>query len=286
MKKLQGVFTALVTPFIGRSGVSPKIDQSSLRRLVERQISDGVDGFVVNGTTAESPTIERFEIEEIFSTVSTSAKVSGKKLILGAGTNCTRTTIDHCKLAKQLAADAALVVVPYYNKPQQAGLLQHFLSVAEASEVPLILYNVPGRTITKLELNTIVELSQHPNIVGIKEASGDIELAKAIRTNCRSDFSLLSGDDGTYEEFVSVGGDGVISVASHIIPSEMKSARLSKFLGLIDLLFCEPNPVAVKRALVELHLLDSAAVRLPLVEMSPSNQDRLVAEMKRLGLKK
>lgn len=277
MKKFSGVYTALITPFL-----NGQVDKESLRRLVSRQIEEGVDGFVINGTTAESPTLEREEIKQIFDWVKLWAPQH--PLIFGTGLNSTAATVELTKLAQGLGADAALVVVPYYNKPPQRGLVQHFQKVADATNIPLILYNVPSRTITALDLDSIKTLSRHPRIVGIKEASGNINFARQIRESCGAGFSLLSGDDGTYDEFVAVGGDGVISVSSHIIPREMKAVQARQWKDLIDLLFCEANPIPVKKALSLMGVIRSAECRLPLVEISQEKATLLENEMRKKGL--
>ena len=186
-----GVITALITPF-----KDAKVDYRSLERLVQKQIQDGVSGFVVNGTTAESPTLHKSEVAEIFSQVK---KLVPKNfpLIVGSGSNSTEKSIADSKEAEKMGADALLLVVPYYNKPQQRGLFEHFKAVASSVSIPSILYNVPGRTVTSLELETIRKLAEHPQIVGIKEASGKVEFAGQIRRQCGEAFVLLSGDDGS-----------------------------------------------------------------------------------------
>lgn len=269
MKRFRGVFTALVTPF--KNG---HVDYNSLSKLLEQQLAAGVNGFVVNGTTAESPTLTEAEAEEIFQFV---RKKTGDKvpLIMGTGTNSTQSSVRLSQRAERIGADAVLVVVPYYNKPPQRGLLEHFKMIATSIRIPVILYNVPTRTITALELDTIKKLSEHPNIVGIKEASGNIEFARQIRETCGEEFLLLSGDDATYDEFMRVGGDGVISVASHILPEAMIQVQASKHLDLINMLFSESNPIPVKRALEILRILETAECRLPLVELSQQNTDKL-----------
>lgn len=291
MKKLKGTLTALVTPF--REG---EIDTDSLERLIDHQLRHGIEGFVVNGTTAESPTLDHDERERLFRVVK---KAAGDQIpiVLGTGTNSTAKTVTLTKWALEMGADAALVVVPYYNKPPQRGLVEHFKKVAEVG-LPVLLYNVPGRTITSMSLETVVELSRVPGIIGIKEASGDIEFAKKIRAACPPDFILLSGDDGTYDGFLKAGGDGVISVASHILPAEFaawtRAARqkdftpvtegLKRYKSLIDLLFIEANPIPVKKALQFMTLLDSAELRLPLMEMDPELANRLRQDMVKCAL--
>ena len=278
MKNLKGVITALVTPFFDGA-----VDYVSLEKLVRFQLKEGVQGFVINGTTAESPNLTAAERKEIFQQV---RRMTGPEfpLIMGTGSNSTAKTIEETKEAAAYGADAVLVVVPYYNKPPQRGLIAHFTAVAEATLLPNILYNVPSRTITSLELDSIVKLSQHPRICGIKEASGNIDFAKQIRQACGKDFLLLSGDDGSYGGFMTAGGDGVISVSSHIIPQAMLKVNASKYQALIDHLFIEANPMPVKKALHLMGLLRSPECRLPLVEMSALHAEKLQSLMKEQGL--
>jgi 4-hydroxy-tetrahydrodipicolinate synthase len=292
MKNLKGTFTALITPF--KNGT---IDYPSLDKLMKYQLENGVDGFVINGTTAESPTLTSSEKEELFKYA---RKACGDQvpLIMGTGSNSTAQTIEDSQKAEKLGADAILVVVPYYNKPPQRGLFQHFKAVAESVKIPTILYNVPGRTITSIDVNTVRDLSKVPGIVGIKEATGKIELASEIIKACGKQFIMLSGDDGTYVDFLGAGGNGVISVASHVIPRQMSQwkkwvdageiakakADIEKYSDLIDLLFVEANPIPVKKAVQLMGLTASAELRLPLVELSPEHTEKLQLEMKKVGL--
>ncbi|MGZ3768407.1 MAG: 4-hydroxy-tetrahydrodipicolinate synthase [Bdellovibrio sp.] len=292
MKNFKGTFTALVTPF-----KNDKVDFASLDRLLKQQLDGGVNGFVVNGTTAESPTLTSTEVAEIFKHV---RNFCGEKipLILGTGSNSTLKTVEDSRKAQEMGADAVLVVVPYYNKPPQRGLFEHFKTVASSIKIPTILYNVPGRTITSLAAETIQDLSKVPGIIGIKEASGKIDFAQEIIKACGKDFVLLSGDDGTYVEFLGVGGNGVISVASHVIPSQMVQwkkwvaenqiekarADINRYVNLINLLFVEANPIPVKKALNLMGIIDSASLRLPLVELSPDHTEKLKMEMQKVGI--
>ncbi len=292
MKNFKGTFTALVTPF--KNG---KIDFASLDKLLKQQLAGGVDGFVVNGTTGESPVLTSAEKAELFKHI---RSFCGDKvvLIMGTGSNNTAQTIEDSRKAEEMGADAILVVVPYYNKPPQRGLYEHFKAVASSVKIPTILYNVPGRTITSLETGTIRDLAKVSGVVGIKEASGKIDLASEIIKACGSEFVMLSGDDGTYVEFLGAGGHGVISVASHVIPAQMVQwkkwvsegaldkarADIAKYNDLISLLFVEANPIPVKKALQLMGLLDSAELRLPLVELGAENTAKLQAEMKKVGV--
>ncbi len=263
MSYFNGVFTALVTPFKNQ-----EVDFESLKRLVLFQIERGVRGFVVNGTTAESPTLEPDEVEKIFFFVRQTAGPQ-VPLIVGVGTNNTRTTIQAAQKAQAWGAEGLLVVTPYYNKPPQRGLLEHFKAVADATHVPNILYNVPGRTVVSLEIETIKKLSEHPQIVAIKEASGKIDFAEQIFKQCHQSLELLSGDDESYEEFLKVGGQGIISVASHLLPQAFSSGQIKAHLPLIKSIYLEANPIPVKMALYLMGQIQSPECRLPLVEASP-----------------
>lgn len=292
MKNFRGTFTALITPF--RDG---EIDFKSFDRLLRQQLDGGVDGFVINGTTAESPTLTNREKVELFKHA---RDFCGRDvpLVMGTGSNSTEDTVAATRQAQELGADAALVVVPYYNKPPQRGLFRHFKQTAESAQIPVILYNVPGRTITSLATDTVKNLSAISNIVGIKEASGKIDFAKEIIAACGKDFVMLSGDDGTYVDFLAAGGHGVISVATHVIPKQMvqwkkwveagetETARtdIKKYAHLIDLLFIEANPIPVKKALQLMGIMPSAELRLPLCEMDELLAESLKQEMQKCGV--
>lgn len=289
--QFSGIITALVTPF--HQG---EVDFESLKKLVRHQLSEGVDGLVINGTTAESPTLTATEVREIFSTVR--AEV-GKKtpLILGTGLNSTAKTIQSTKEAKVLGADAALVVVPYYNKPPQRGLVAHFTAVAENAEVPIILYNVPGRTITSLSPESIGELSQVPNIIGIKEATGDMLFAREVFKKIRKDFFVSSGDDATFLDLVNLGGCGVISVVSNLFVKDLKTmfeeirtGRASalegfkKYQRLLGVLYIESNPIPVKWALYKMGIIQSPEMRLPLVSLDKKYHEEMTTCLNEAGL--
>jgi 4-hydroxy-tetrahydrodipicolinate synthase len=286
-----GVITALVTPF--KRG---KVDWPSMKRLVRHQLDNGVAGFVVNGTTAESPTLERSEVEQIFKFVK---KVSDGSipLLMGTGNNSTKETIARTKAAKKIGADGALVVVPYYNKPPQRGLVAHFREVALSTNLPVLLYNVPGRTIVSMNAETVLELSKIKNIVGIKEASGKLNILNEVIAKVPSRFLLTSGDDISAINFMINGGRGVISVISHVIPKDLVGlsrracdkdeasvTEYEKFTELNRLMGIESNPMPVKMALHLMGLLDSPELRLPLVTLSDANKKDLRAEMKRVGV--
>lgn len=290
-QKIEGVITALVTPF--KKG---RVDYKSLKTLVRQQLDSGVSGFVVNGTTGESPTLQADEVERIFKLVKKES-YSSVPLLIGTGTNDTLSTIDKTKKAKALGADAALVVVPYYNKPPQKGLYEHFKLIASKVKIPIMLYNVPGRTVTSLALETTAKLSKVRNIVGIKEASGDMDLMTQIKSKSKKSFILLSGDDGSCIDFNTRGGHGVISVISHIIPKELSelvsrackgdmsvSFEYSKYEKLNQLMGIESNPIPVKMGLHLMGIIDSPELRRPLVGLSPQHKKTLKSELKKLGI--
>lgn len=291
MKDLSGVLTALVTPL--KDG---EIDWTSFKNLLRFQIDNGVHGFVISGTTAESPTLTSEEKKKIFEFVR--SEVGGQvPLVVGTGTNSTEDSIKATKEADKWGADAALVVVPYYNKPPQRGLFQHFQKIAECSNLPVVLYNVPGRTITKLELETIQELSRLENIVGIKEATGDVAFGKDVIEACGSDFLVTSGDDGTYLDLIAVGAKGVISVGAHILPKQFVnwygrarkgdlSARdeFKKYEDLNSYLYVEANPIPVKMALYQMGIIASPELRLPLVRMAEPYAAELKKKLQSVGL--
>lgn len=291
MKSFDGIYTALITPF--QNG---NVDFTSLKKLIRFQLDKKINGFVVGGTTAESPTIAASEKEKIFSFVKT--EVAGAvPLIMGTGSNSTQDTIEASKKAEEWGADGVLVVVPYYNKPPQRGLVAHFTAVAKSISIPVILYNVPGRTITSLSVESVKTLSEVSNIVGIKEASGDIEFGRQIHQACGTEFLLTSGDDGTWLQLCTVGARGTISVLSHVAPLHMveqleklnrgdmaalKDAE--KFNDLIKLLFIEANPIAVKAALKMMGIIASDELRLPLVPLAEEYRDMLKRALSRVEL--
>lgn len=275
MSEFNGVITALATPF--QHG---DVDLSSFARLLVRQASEGIRGFVINGTTGESPTLRVEEVKKLFE-IARSELGNKAKLIVGTGLNSTEKTCEFSELVSKWKPDALLVVVPYYNRPPQRGLFEHFKAVADRSKSPVILYNVPSRTVAALEASTIASLSQHSNIIGIKEASGNMELLAEIKSLVGPDFSLLSGDDLSSVEFVEKGGHGVISVSSHIIGAEMiaflasaqkgdRKANLQfreKFAELMRHLYIEANPIPLKAALKWMDIFASSELRLPLASL-------------------
>lgn len=290
--EIRGVISALVTPFD-----NGEVDYSSLEKLVSYQLDNGIHGFVVNGTTAESPTLKWSEISKIFSVIRAQVGLNFP-LILGTGSNSTEKTIEDTKKAYELGADAALVVVPYYNKPPQRGLVEHFKAVARRSDMPVILYNVPGRTITGMTTDTIVELAETKNVLGIKEASGDVKFDKELFSKLKKDFLMLSGDDPTYLDFLNLGGKGIISVMSNLLTKEtvrwtnqvlngeltVAQNDFKKYLKLINLMYCEANPIPVKWMLYKKGIIKSPEMRLPLVTLDSKFYPEITEEMKSLEL--
>ncbi|OLC27088.1 MAG: 4-hydroxy-tetrahydrodipicolinate synthase [Verrucomicrobia bacterium] len=279
----RGTFTALVTPF--RDGA---IDTSAFEKLIEAQIAAGITGIVAVGTTGESPTVSPEEREQLIRLSVTTAN-KRCQVLAGTGSNATHHAVRDTKTAEKLGVDGALLVAPYYNKPSQEGLFRHFKTIAEATSLPIMLYNIPGRCGVDIGTDTVVRLArQCQNIVSIKEASGSVERISELRARLPESFTILSGDDSLTLPFMSVGAVGVVSVASNLFPAEVcalvhayqsgdvKSAvKLHrKLFPLFKDLFIEPNPVPIKTAL-GWHGAMSGEVRLPLCEMSDSNQARL-----------
>ncbi|NCN40577.1 4-hydroxy-tetrahydrodipicolinate synthase [bacterium] len=280
-KKFGGTFTALATPFL-----QGDIDRDSFKKLVTHQVKNGVTGFVVNGTTGESPTLGPEEVEELFRLARRWAP--DLKIILGVGTNSTRSSLEWVERANALNVDGVLAVVPYYNKPPQRGLVAHFQELAEVSEAPVILYNVPGRSAQSLSVESVGTLSKHPNIAGIKESTGDLKFLKELQRVVSEDFCFLSGDDGTALEFCLEGGDGVIGVITHLIPQQFSQwirralegdrevlGDKAKWKDLIDGIYVEANPIPVKSALKDMGLFKSAELRLPLVALGKAEAREL-----------
>ena len=287
-----GTGTALVTPF----RTDGSLDETALRSLVKRQIEAGINFLVPCGTTGESPTLTHAEHLRVVEITLEIAK--GKVPVLaGAGGYNTAEVIALAKELQQLGADGILSVTPYYNKPTQEGLFQHFKAIASSVNLPIILYSVQGRTGVNIEPATVLRLSQIENIVGIKEASGNISQMGAILNLVPRDFLVLSGDDALTLPLISLGGRGLISVASNEIPGEMtrlvqsavsgdfaEARRLHfKYLSLMDINFVESNPIPVKAALAEMGLLQPVW-RLPLVAPKPENLARIRAILESLNL--
>ena len=279
----RGTFTALVTPF--RNGA---IDVSAYEKLIETQIAAGITGIVAVGTTGESPTLSPEEREQVIRLAVTSAK---KRCIVlaGTGSNSTHHAVADTKTAEKLGADGALLVAPYYNKPSQEGLFRHFKTIANATSLPIMLYNIPGRCGVDIGPDTVVRLATEcRNIVSIKEASGSVERVSELRARLPEAFTILSGDDSLTLPFMSVGAVGVVSVASNLFPAEIcalvrafESGNMTeggklhgKLFPLFKALFIEPNPVPIKTALGWRGAI-SGECRLPLCEMTEANQVRL-----------
>ena len=279
----RGTFTALVTPF--HNGA---IDVSAFEKLIENQIVSGISGVVAVGTTGESPTLSHDERQELIRLAVATAK-KRCQVLAGTGSNATQHAVADTKKAEQLGADGALLVAPYYNKPSQEGLFRHFKTIADATSLPIILYNIPGRCGVDIAPDTVARLAKEcRNIVSIKEASGSVERVSELRARLPQPFTILSGDDSLTLPFMAVGAVGVVSVASNLFPAqvcalvrayECGDARLAadlhhKMFPLFKDLFIEPNPVPVKTALGWLGAM-SGEVRLPLCEMTEANQARL-----------
>src|SRR5437879_11272565 len=279
----RGTFTAVVTPF--RDG---GVDDSAFEKLIETQIAAGITGIVAIGTTGESPTLSYEERGEL---IRLAVATANKRCLVlaGTGSNATDHAVADTKLAEKLGVDGALLVAPYYNKPSQEGLYRHFKAIADATSLPIILYNIPGRCSVDILPETVVRLAKDcRNIVSIKEASGSVERVGELRRRLPESFTILSGDDSLTLPFLAVGAAGVVSVASNLFPSEVcglvracESGNLKlaeklhwKLLPLFKDLFIEPNPVPVKTALGWRGAM-SGEVRLPLCEMSEANRARL-----------
>jgi 4-hydroxy-tetrahydrodipicolinate synthase len=277
------VVTAMVTPFDSKGN----IDFAKTTQLVNYLIDNGTDSLVVAGTTGESPTLTTEEKVALFRHVV--SVVNGRvPVIAGTGSNNTHASIDLTKKAEEAGVDAVMLVAPYYNKPNQEGLYQHFKAIAESTSLPVMLYNIPGRSVVNMAVDTIVRLSKIPNVVAVKDASGNLDAMTEIIANTDEDFMLYSGDDGLTLPVMAIGGHGVVSVASHIIGNEMqemiaafengermKAAKLhQKLLPIMKGLFAAPNPVPVKTAL-QMKGLDVGSVRLPLVPLTEQERVQL-----------
>jgi len=297
MQPLKGSFVALVTPMFPDGS----LDYASLQDLIDWQIKDGISGIVSVGTTGESATVNVKEHLEIIE--KTIEYTNGRvPVIAGTGANSTQEAIELTQTANSLGADYALIVTPYYNKPNQDGLLKHYLKIANEVDIPQILYNVPSRTACDLQPETVLRLSDHPNIIGIKEAVDDEQRMDELLTiskklEDKKNFSILSGDDPTFNSFMSKGADGVISVAANIIPEAIskictfnlnkefnKAIDLNqKYSDLYDLLFVESNPIPVKWALEKMNKIESG-IRLPLVSLDVAFHEEISKEISKLEL--
>ena len=288
----EGSLVALVTPFDRDN----RVDYGSLKRLVDFHADAGTDALVIAGTTGESATLSRDEHIEL---VERSVELSAGRLpiIAGTGSNSTTQTIDLSKAVANSGIAAYLVVVPYYNKPTQEGLFQHFTAIADAVPHPVLLYNVPGRTVADMQAETVARLAKHENIFGVKEATGDIDRLVAIQALVDEDFKLYSGDDFTLMPFIKAGGHGVVTVSGNVAASQVarlcrltasgkdeKAAELDATLQpLNQALFVESNPIPVKWAVAEMGLMESH-IRLPLTAYSKEHHDTMRAAMRKAGV--
>ena len=288
----KGVYTAIITPF----NEDGSVDEKSLKNLVEFQIENGISGLVPCGTTGESPTLSHEEHNHVVDLVVKFA--AGRvPVIAGTGSNSTKEAIAMTRHAKESGADASLQVAPYYNKPTQEGFYRHFTAIADAVDIPLIIYNIPGRTGSNIETSTMIRLSAHKNIVAVKEASGSLPQMMDVISQKPEGFDVLSGDDNLTLPLISAGGVGVISVASNIIPKEMsefvalanegnfeEARKLHyKLLPLFKAIFIETNPIPIKSAL-SMKGLCKEIYRLPLCEMKPENKEKLRKVLKENGV--
>lgn len=286
-----GAFTAIVTPMRGG-----QVSKSGLREFVEFQISEGIDGLVPCGTTGEAATLDAAEQVEVIRAVVEQAR-GRVPVIAGASANCTANAVANSRAAAEVGADALLHVTPYYNKPSQDGLVAHFTAVARATELPVVLYNVPGRTCCDMLPETVARLADLPNVVGVKEATGSLGRAQQVIAACPDDFAVLSGDDFICMGMTALGGDGVISVVSNLTPKdvarmiraaregEMELARRLHYRlePLMHQLFVESNPVPVKAGVSLLGYSDNE-VRLPLLPLEDARVATLEQELKGLGV--
>ena len=289
---IQGSIVAIVTPM----HADGSLDLPGLRKLIDWHIAEGTDGIVIVGTTGESPTVS---VEEHSELIKVAVEHTNKRIpiIAGTGGNCTAEAIELTAYAKSVGADASLQVVPYYNRPTQEGLYLHFKTIAEAVDLPMILYNVPGRTITEISVDTMLRLAKVPGIVGVKEASGNIGRATDLIRLAPSTFAVYSGDDPSAIALMLCGGKGNISVTANIAPRAMhelcaaaiagKAAEAiainNKMLPLHNKLFVEPNPVPIKWAMAELGLM-GPGMRLPLAPLGAEFHDVVRAALRESGV--
>jgi 4-hydroxy-tetrahydrodipicolinate synthase len=287
----EGIHTAIITPF--RDG---QVDEEALRSLIERQIEAGIDGLIPCGSTGESATLSHLEHRRVVEIVIESA--AGRvPIIAGAGSNSTREAIELTMHAKEAGAQGALLLSPYYNKPTQDGIYAHYAAVAEETGFPVLIYNVPGRTASNIHAETVSRLARLENIVGIKEASGDLDQIAHVIDKSPSDFAVLAGDDCLTLPLLSLGGAGVISTCANVAPAQMGALVRSfkagdysaakamhyQLLPLFDALFCETNPIPVKAACAALGWC-SDEIRLPLTRVSDAHLEHLRVVLKDLEI--
>ncbi len=279
---MKGTFTALITPF--KNG---KVDYGTYESLLESQVKAGVDGVVPCGTTGESPTLSHEEHNEVVRF--TVEKIKKRILVIaGTGSNSTDETLRLSRHAESVGADGCLLVCPYYNKPTQEGLFRHFKAVSEAVGVSLVVYNIPGRSGVKINLDTLLRLAEISNIVAVKDATGDIDMASDVAAACGEKLAVLSGNDSMNLPIMAVGGKGTISVLSNIVPDKVKKlidcCLHQNIWDLSKNLFLETNPIPVKAAAHLLKMIPSEEIRLPLTPMEPANRDKLKTVLKKLEL--
>lgn len=286
-----GVSTALITPF--RDG---EVDEPMLHELVEFQIAAGIDGLVPCGSTGESATMSHAEHRRVIELVVAAAR-GRVPVIAGTGSNNTREAIELTRHAKEANADGALLISPYYNKPTQEGIVAHYSEIAHATDFPLVVYNIPGRTASNLLPATIARLAEIEQVVGVKEACGDLTQISDMIARCPADFTVLSGDDALTLPIIAVGGRGTISTSSNVAPAEMvdlvRSALAGDFtraraihqrlIPLFDVLFCETNPIPLKAALALSGQIGDE-IRLPLTPLTEPNRERLQVVLKDMGI--
>ena len=292
MKSFGPVITAMVTPFDEYN----QLNISSLRKLIIHLLKHGSTSLVITGTTGEAPTLTAIERLRIWETAVDFAGGT-VPIIAGVGTNNTKTTIHNVKLAEEIGADAVLVVTPYYNKTSQSGLIASYTAIADATDLPVIMYNVPSRTGVNIAPETAKTLSAHPKINAIKEASGNISQVAKIAALCGDDLNIYSGNDDQIVPLLSLGGKGVISVLAHVAPQQThdicqlwfdgktteSSALQLKLLDLCNVLFCDVNPIPVKAAMNMLGY-NAGECRLPLVSTSEANLAKIRAELTKYGI--
>jgi 4-hydroxy-tetrahydrodipicolinate synthase len=289
--KLAGTFTALVTPF----HADGSLDLPALSKLVEWQIEAGVDGLIPCGSTGEAATLSHDEHVRVVRHV---VEVAAKRVpvVAGSGSNSTREAIELTAAARSAGADGALLISPYYNKPMQEGIFQHYRTVAQETRLPIVLYNIPGRTASRIEPETTARLSRVPGVIGMKESCGDFSATAEAILASAPEFSVVSGDDALTLPMLAIGARGVISTVSNIAPRPMvalvrafeagdlaQARRLHyELLPVIQAIFVETNPIPVKTALAILGRIPIATLRLPLTEMAKKNRDRLEAAIAEL----
>jgi 4-hydroxy-tetrahydrodipicolinate synthase len=288
----EGVFTALITPFT-KDG---KLDEQALRKLIEFQVDQGIDGLVPVGTTGESPTLSPEETELV---IRIAVEQAGGRVpvIAGTGSNCTDKAIHMTEKAKQIGATASLQVAPYYNKPTGEGFFRHFSAIADAVDLPMVVYNIPGRAGKNIENPVMLKLAQHKNIVAVKEASGNISQMMDLIAKKPKDFDVLSGDDNLTYPLMALGGKGVISVASNAVPDRMKDLTHTALKGdwdrarklhyellpLFKAIFLETNPIPIKATMAMKGYVEEV-YRLPMCPMSGENKKTLTDILKQLKI--